>query len=232
MAEQDFQEEVAQILENDKMDKADQIRLLHDMGFSREQLIKELGFASSTVYRVLPACPEKKEKEAAKESWNDGLPVVRKMGGGVEMIAPEAVLRRYMDGESEQQELRGMMKLRAAMLMVMDLVNILKGEAEADARRLEPILKLMKETREEQDAAAQRAKASVTEAATQAAEETASRVATYFSQKKSEAASSPMEGVLARVMETTLTNLMSRLFPGSGVEAPPGFTVEKKQKGV
>jgi len=46
------------------------------------------------------------------------------------------------------------MKFRAAMLMVMDLVNIQKGSAEADAKRMEPILRLMKETREEQDAAA------------------------------------------------------------------------------
>ncbi|MDO8689787.1 MAG: hypothetical protein Q7R39_07205, partial [Dehalococcoidia bacterium] len=60
-----------------------------------------------------------------------------------------------------------------AMLMVMDLVNIQKGSAEADARRMEPILRLMKETREEQDAAAARAKASSEDIADRAAQETA-----------------------------------------------------------
>jgi len=60
--------------------------------------------------------------------------------------------------------------------MVMDLVNIQKGDAEADARRMMPILSLMKETREEQDAAAARAKASSEEVADRAAQETAGQL--------------------------------------------------------
>jgi len=82
----------------------------------------------------------------------------------------------------EQLELRAIMKFRAAMLMVMDLVNVQKGTAEADAKRMEPILRLMKETREEQDAAAARAKASSEEIADRAAYETAGQLSQVIAQ--------------------------------------------------
>jgi hypothetical protein len=108
---------------------------------------------------------------------------MRKMGGGMEVIAPEAVLRQYMGGTPEGElELRAIMKFRAAMLMVMDLVNIQKGSAEADAERMTPILRLMKETREEQDAAAHRAKESNVAIANQAAFETATQLSQVISQ--------------------------------------------------
>ena len=123
------------------------------------------------------------EAEEDKEKRNGQFPMIRKMGGGMEVIAPEAVLRQYMGGTPEGElELRAIMKFRAAMLMVMDLVNIQKGSAEADAKRMEPILRLMKETREEQDAAAQRAKESNTEIAERAAYETAGQLSQVISQ--------------------------------------------------
>lgn len=75
-----------------------------------------------------------------------------------------------------------MMKLRAAMLMVMDLVSIQKEAAEADARRIKPVLDLMKEAREEQDAAAQRSRASNIEIADKAAYETAEQLSQMISQ--------------------------------------------------
>jgi len=88
-----------------------------------------------------------------------------------------------MGGTPEEElELRAIMKFRAAMLMVMDLVNIQKGSAEADAKRMEPVLKLMKETREEQDAAAQRAKESNREIADRAAYETATQLSQVITQ--------------------------------------------------
>jgi len=109
------------------------------------------------------------------------------MGGGMEMIAPEAVLKHYMGGTPDGEvELRAIMKFRAAMLMVMDLVNIQKGSAEADAKRMEPILRLMKETREEQDAAAARAKASTEEIAERTAQSTASQIYGAISQGNSQ----------------------------------------------
>jgi hypothetical protein len=124
------------------------------------------------------------EEDKEKEKLDGQFPVIRKMGGGMEAIAPEAVLRQYMGGSTpeEQLELRAIMKFRAAMLMVMDLVAIQKGSAEADAERMTPILRLMKETREEQDAAAHRAKESNVEIANQAAFETATQLSQVISQ--------------------------------------------------
>jgi hypothetical protein len=116
-------------------------------------------------------------KRARDDEDDDTFPMIRKMGGGLEMIAPEPVLKKYMGGTPEGEvELRAIMKFRAAMLMVMDLVNIQKGSAEADAKRMLPILSLMKETREEQDAAAARARASSEDIADRAAHETAGQL--------------------------------------------------------
>jgi len=122
-------------------------------------------------------------EEEDKEKANGQFPMIRKMGGGMEVIAPEAVLRQYMGGTPEGElELRAIMKFRAAMLMVMDLVNVQKGSAEADAKRMEPILRLMKETREEQDSAAHRAKESNVEIADRAAYETAGQLSQVIAQ--------------------------------------------------
>ena len=133
----------------------------------------------------LKAAHDAEEEEAKEKDKLAGqFPVIRKMGGGMEAISPEAVLRQYMGGGTpeEQLELRAIMKFRAAMLMVMDLVSVQKGSAEADAKRMEPILRLMKETREEQDAAAHRAKESNVEIADKAAYETASQLSQVISQ--------------------------------------------------
>jgi len=112
------------------------------------------------------------EEEEGKRKGD--FPIMRKAGGGTEVTSPEAVLKQYMGGsEAELVELKAIMKFRASMLMVMDLVDIQKGLAEADARRMEPIIRLMQQTREEQDAAAARAKASSEEIATRAAQATA-----------------------------------------------------------
>ena len=128
-----------------------------------------------------------RDSENGDEKTNGQFPVMRKMGGGVEVIAPEAVLRQYMGGTPEGEvELRAIMKFRAAMLMVMDLVNIQKGSAEADAKRMEPVLRLMKETREEQDAAAARAKASSEDIADRAAQVVAGQLFGAVSQNNAQ----------------------------------------------
>jgi hypothetical protein len=147
----------------------------------------------SIIREELKTAHDAEQEEAKEKEKLDGqFPVVRKMGGGMEAIAPEAVLRQYMGGSTpeEQLELRAIMKFRAAMLMVMDLVDIQKGSAEADAKRLMPILSLMKETREEQDAAAVRAKASSEEIADRAAHETAGQVFGAISQNNAQVSGS------------------------------------------
>jgi len=146
----------------------------------------------SIIREELQAAHDAEEEEAKeKEKANGQFPVIRKMGGGVEVVAPEAVLKQYMGGTPEGElELRAIMMFRAAMLMVMDLVNIQQGSAEADAKRMEPILRLMKETREEQDAAAARAKASSEEIADRAAHETAGSLLGALSQNNAQVSGS------------------------------------------
>jgi hypothetical protein len=75
-----------------------------------------------------------------------------------------------------------MMLLRAAQRMNRDDIEMTRMQAEADATRIKPILDLMKETRLEQDAAAQRAKESNTEIADRAAYETANQLSQVISQ--------------------------------------------------
>jgi len=188
----------------------EEIRRRKDEGQSERQMASELNVSRSKVRTALQdiklseagnaLVPEDKlraiireelervrngEEEEAKTRGE--FPIVRKMGGGMEMIAPEAVLKHYMGGTPDGEvELRAIMKFRAAMLMVMDLVNIQKGSAEADARRMEPILRLMKETREEQDAAAARAKASSEEIADRTAQATAGQLFGAISQSNSQ----------------------------------------------
>ena len=165
--------------------QAEQIRTYLKQGFTVKQMTDRFGFSETTIRQEI-AKLVRPEGEVIDEKGKqpDGVwPVMRKMGGGMEVIAPEAVLRQYMGGTPEEElELRAIMKFRAAMLMVMDLVNVQKGSAEADARRMEPILRLMKETREEQDAAAHRAKESNVEIADRAAYETATQLSQVIAQ--------------------------------------------------
>ena len=179
------------------------VKELKDTGLSERKIAGQLGVSRSKVHDALQKIKQteqtkdlvpadtirsiiREELERARDEGKDEegrFPMVRKWGGGMETVAPEAVLKQYMGGTPEEEmELRAIMKFRAAMLMVMDLVNIQKGNAEADAKRMMPILSLMKETREEQDAAAARAKASSEEIADRAAQETAGQLYEVISQ--------------------------------------------------
>ncbi len=186
------------------------VKRLKGQGMSERQMADELKVSRSRVRGALgelkqvaegkALVPEEKmraiireelerarDAEEENDKANGQFPVIRKMGGGIETMAPEAVLREYMGGTPEEEiELRAIMKFRAAMLMVMDLVNIQKGSAEADAKRMEPILRLMKETREEQDAAAARAKASSEEIADRAAQGVAGQLFGAVSQNNAQ----------------------------------------------
>jgi len=182
------------------------VKELQSQGFSQRDIAEQLGVSR---YKVQAAVKEMKQPPDSKalvsidqvrtiiqeefkkardeDKENEGrFPMVRKWGGGMETVASEAILKQYMRGSPEEElELRAIMKFRAAMLMVMDLVNIQKGNAEADAERMMPILRLMKETREEQDAAAARAKSSNEEIADRAAHQTASEIYDVVSQNTS-----------------------------------------------
>ena len=189
----------------------EEVKKRKEQGQSERQMAAELNVSRSKIHNVLQGLklsesggalvPEDKLREIIREELERArtaedeaevktsgeFPIIRKMGGGMEMIAPEAVLKQYMGGTPEGEvELKAIMKFRAAMLMVMDLVNIQKGSAEADAKRMEPVLRLMKETREEQDAAAARAKASSEDIADRAAQATASQLFGAVSQNNAQ----------------------------------------------
>jgi hypothetical protein len=178
------------------------------------------------------------EKVIQPASEGSSLPATYKR---TEILEPEALLRRYIDGSYEDQlELRGMMKLRAAMLLVMDLINLRKGDAEAFALEVKPIIDLMKETRAEQDAAAERARGASMDIAKEsglaAAEEVAGRVAAYFNQKKPDIASTPdpMKGFMARAMETMWDRITGTVLGGAQTgqaQLPPGWADKRQQGG-
>jgi hypothetical protein len=192
----------------------EEVRKLKEQGLSERKIAARLNISRNQVRNTLQeirmeaggedGLPEDKIRSVIREELkrarddeeeerkrNGGFPIMRKAGAGMEVTAPEAVLVQYMGGtDAETAELKAIMKFRAAMLMVMDLVDIQKGLAEADARRMEPVLKLMKETREEQDAAAARAKASSEEIADRAAQATAGQLYEAISQNQGQVNSS------------------------------------------
>jgi len=178
VSEEEAAEKAAAIMSDSSLSKAEKIKKLFELGFSRKQLIEDFGFEPPTVYKALPVHPAKVEGGAN----GDGLPVVRRVGKDVEMVNPEAIVKTYLaeDGAIGEAMLKGMMLYRAAQLMVMDDVNIMKGQAEAHASLVKPILQLMEETRKEQDAAAQRARESVNDAALAASRDTAERLVNYL----------------------------------------------------
>ena len=237
MAEElEIKQKAQGILAGDLTD-ADKIRQLSALGFSRRSLMKDFGFAQATIYAAMPVGPDTKTKGEKEEGDNNNLPSVRKMGGGVEILTPEYILRASLDGsEQERWQYRGMMLYRAAMLSVMDLVNIQKTQAEAESQGLEPILKLLMASRQELDSAAARAKGSNMEIAQTAAEgaaETAvSRVMHYIDEKlpKGPPPKDTNELFTKRLdkMWEMMDHMMEqKMFPQSSGKPPEGWEVEK-----
>ena len=142
-------------------------------------------------------------------------------------------MRRYTDGSREDElELRGMMKLRGAMLMVLDLANIQERFASAEAKRLEPLLKVLKEGRAELDAAAARASGQSFQMAQEAAEGAVGRVLGYIDQKlpKSPPPKDTSDLVTRRVdkmLDMMFHTMESQMMPGQeGKVAPEGWEYE------
>jgi len=157
----------------------DNIRDLRRQGYSARQVKEVFGYARSTVDQVFAEFvePEGKPEDESKEG---NLPVTTK---GTEIITPEAIMQRLANGSQDWHlRLEGMMLLRAAQRMNRDDIEMTRMQAEADATRIRPILDLMKETRLEQDAAAQRAKESNMEIAERTAYETAGQLSQVINQ--------------------------------------------------
>ena len=172
----ELQEKVVKVLEDESLGEAEKVLELNHLGLDNADIVK-IGFAKSTVYKVLPINP--KGKGVVEEKGNGvHLPAVLKAGKG-ETITPEGIMSSYLlhDGVEGELMLKGMMLYRAAQLAVLTDVEIMKGQADAQAKMVKPILDMMVETRKEQDAAAERARASSADIAEQAAYQASAEVA-------------------------------------------------------
>jgi flagellin-like hook-associated protein FlgL len=215
---------------------------LLDEGYLPVQIEKEWGYPHATVRDR--AKKRIQAKGSPKQNEIPILPMVLKAGkSGQEVISPEALMRSFMlpDGEMGDWMLRGMMMLRAAQMMVLTDVEIMKGQADAQAKAIEPVLQVMEQARKDMDAAAQRARESNIEIAEIAAAGAAARAVTRIDEKfdqvmkqKADIATvpQPLQGIIARTMETALDQLTQRLFGMGGQEAklPPGW-VDRTKKG-
>jgi hypothetical protein len=216
------------------------IEELLDEGYTPVQIEKEWGYAHSTVRQVAKKKIAPKGKPGDEESEMPKLPMVLKAGGGQEVISPEAILEGYLlsDGDAGTWMLKGFMLYRAAQLAVMSDVEIMKGQAEAQAKAMKPILDIMEKAREDMDAAAQRAKESNVEIATRAAAEVGGQAVGWMEEKFNQMqqqkpdiaqAKDPMKGLMARTMETVINQITGQLF-GGRVGPTPGL-VDKREQG-
>jgi hypothetical protein len=215
----------------------DRIEELLDEGYKPVQIEREWGYDHRSVMRVARRRLQPERTQAPT------LPMVLKAGSGHEVISPEAILQGYLlgDGERAQGRFEGMMMLRAAQMMVLTDVEIMKGQADAQARAIAPILKIMEQAREDQDRAAERARASTEEAAQAAAAGAAARAMQHidsrfeeFRHQKPDIAQSPdpMKGLMARTMETMFERMFGGMMGGgSGVGPTPGL-IDERQGGA
>ena len=216
------------------------IEELLDEGYTPVQIEKEWGYAHSTVRQAAKKRIAPKGKPGNEEPDMPKLPMVLKAGGGQEVISPEAILEGYLlsDGDAGTWMLKGFMLYRAAQLAVMSDVEIMKGQAEAQAKAMKPILDIMEKAREDMDAAAQRAKESNVEIATRAAAEVGGQAVGWMEEKFNQMqqqktdiaqAKDPMKGLMARTMEMVINQITGQLFGGK-VGPTPGL-VDKREQG-
>jgi len=201
--------------------EASEIRQRIARGYNYEQLTKQFGYDPRSVRRQMDkVIPPATEGEPT-------APVVYKQ---TEVLNPEVMLRRYLNGSYEDElEFRGMMKLRASILLANELANIQKTMAEAEAKRLEPLLKVLREGREELDAAAARARGQSFGMAQEAAEGAVGRVLGYIDQKLPKPPPPrDTEDVLTRMLGK-MTDMMMHTFESQmnpqqvGTKGPEGW---------
>jgi hypothetical protein len=166
--------------------RLERIRNLLAQGYTVKELIAPpFEFPESSVYeqvpKVFPPKEKPKDEESEDEDDSDRMPAVYRKD---QVINPETLLRRYLlNGGSHDDELRfqGMMELRASILLAMELATVQERMASAEAKRIEPLLKVLREGREELDSAAARAKDSSAQIAHDAAFEVAQGMGGAFS---------------------------------------------------
>ncbi len=236
-------EEVQRILTDESLGEFDKMRALYALGFSRKQLIVDFHFSKSSVYIAVPVKPEEDREGPKLPMEIPRMPLVLKVGAGHEMISPEGILQSYLlsDGDAGTWMFKGMMLLRAAQLMNLTDVEIMKGQADAQAKAIKPILDVMEQARKDMDAAAARARESsvaIAEAAAMgAAGGVLGRIDARFEelrQKKTDIATvpDPMKGLMARTMETMMNRMTGMMGGGQAgqVLPTPGLTDKRVQQ--
>jgi len=153
--------------------------------------------------------------------------------GRYDVITPEAVLEelRLQDGDYKVGFHDGIMMLLLAARLNQQL-------AATQSQMMDPMIRLMAAMRQEELEAARKARGEGEEIAKQAAQETASHMGGYFDErlsrlegKKPDIATTPhpMEGMFARMMETTWNNLVGKMFGGGQQQPePPSGWIEKE----
>jgi len=220
--------------------KREQIERLLDEGYTPVQIEKEWGYAHSTVRDVVKKRIIPLGNPGNGKSGMPQMPMVLKAGAGQEVISPEAILQGFLlsDGDAGAWMLKGFMLYRAAQLAVMTDVEIMKGQAEAQAKAMKPILDVMEQARKDMDAAAQRAKDSSLEVATRAAAEVGGQAVGWMDEKFNQMQSKkvdiaqtpdPMKGLLARTMEMMVNQITGQMFGGQAGPAPG--LVDKRNEG-
>ena len=103
-------------LVTEEASKAEQIRTYLKQGFTIKQLTDRFGFSETTIRQEIAKVvrPEGEAIDDKTKQSDNAWPVVRKMGGGVEVMSPEAVLRQYMGGGTPEEQL----ELRAIILNI------------------------------------------------------------------------------------------------------------------
>jgi len=217
------------------------IEALLDEGYTPVQIEKEWGYPHSTVREIAKKrIAPKGAPQSNGETQMPQLPVVLKAGTSREVISPEAILQNFLlaDGDAGAWMLKGFMLYRAAQLAVMTDVEIMKGQAEAQAAAMKPIFEVMEQARKDMDAAAQRARESNIEIATRAAAEVGGQAVGWLEEKWNQMQSQkpdiaqapdPMKGLMARTMEMIINQLTGMMFGGQ-VGPTPGLVDKRAQK--
>lgn len=229
------------VVEEDTQRK--RIEELLDDGYTPVQIEKEWGYPHSTVREIAKKKLLPKGKAGNGEGEVPKLPVVLKAGGGQEVISPEAILQGYLlsDGDAGAWMLKGFMLYRAAQLAVMSDVEIMKGQAEAQAKAIKPVLDVMEQARKDMDAAAARARDSSIEIAQAAAAGAAARATVHIDErfdqlmeKKADIATvqDPIKGLMARTMEMLMTQITGQMFGGQQIVRNPGLADNRGQGGT
>jgi len=201
--DKELQDEVIRILEDQDLTDSEKVKALYNLGYSRKQLIEDFHFSRSLIYDTLPV-----KRELQKEKGFDEIPLSIK---STEVIPPEGIIQRLSDGSTDWQlRLEGMMLLRAARKMVREDLAIYDSLISAQAKAIEAQLKILKEAKSDSEEVALKA-------ATFVAEQIKGEIEEKLERQKPDIASvpNPLEGLMARMMETAATNLIKLFFPQS-----------------